>query len=111
MNKVYAAARALAILLAIAAAFVAIPNIDVAFALVILGIISGLGANAEEGMRIMLAILALPVIGSALGNIPQVGEQLGAIASNLGLNVAGIGATLVVRRILGLLKSDWMPAS
>jgi hypothetical protein len=111
MNKVYAAARALALLLAIAAAFVAIPNLNVAAALVILGIITGIGASTDDGIRIMLAVLVLPAIGVALGNIPQIGEQLGAIATNLGLNIAGVGATLVVRRIIALLKGDWAPAS
>lgn len=111
MNKVYAAARALGILLAVAAAFVAIPNINVAAALVILGIITGIGASTDDAMRTMLAVLVLPVIGVALANVPQVGEQLGAIATNLGMNVAGVGATLVVRRVVALLKQDWAPAA
>jgi len=111
MNKVYAAARALALILAIAAAFVAIPNLNVAAALVILGIVTGIGASTDDGMRIMLAVLVLPAIGVALGNIPQIGEQLGAVATNLGLNIAGVGATMVVRRIIALLKGDWAPAS
>lgn len=111
MNKVYAASRALGILLAIAAAFVAIPNLNVAAALVVLGIIAGLGIAEEDGMRVMLAILVLPVIGMALANIPQIGEQLGAVASNLGLTVAGSGATMVVRRIISLLKNDWAPSA
>ncbi|MBL0116531.1 MAG: hypothetical protein IPP45_14740 [Sphingomonadales bacterium] len=51
MDKVYAAARALALLLAIAAAFVAIPNLNVAAALVILGIITGIGASTDDGIR------------------------------------------------------------
>lgn len=89
MNKVYAAVRALALVLAIAAAFVAIPNLNVAAALVILGIIAGIGASADDSMRTMLAVLVLPVLGVALGNVPEIGQQLGSIASNLGLHIAG----------------------
>lgn len=111
MNKIYAVARGLGVLLAIAAAFVAIPNLNVAAVLVVLGIITGLGTSEDHAMRVMVATLALPVIGVALANIPQIGEQLGAIASNLGLSVAGSGATLVVRRIIGLVKDDWAPAA
>lgn len=111
MNKLYAATRGLGVLLAIAAAFVSIPNLNVAAALVILGIITGLGVTEENGMRLLMAILVLPVIAVALGNIPQIGEQLGAIANNFGLSVAGSGATLVVRRIVNLLKNDWAPAA
>ncbi len=111
MNKLYAATRGLGVLLAIAAAFVSIPNLNVPAALVVLGIVTGLGVTEENGMHLMLAILVLPVIAVALGNIPQIGEQLGAIASNFGLSVAGSGATLVVRRIINLLKSDWAPAA
>lgn len=111
MNKVYAATRGLGVLLAIAAAFVTIPNLNVAAALVILGIITGLGVTEENGMRLLLAVLVLPIIAMALGNVPQIGEQLGAIANNLGLSVAGSGATLIVRRIIGLLKNDWAPAA
>ena len=87
MNRVYAVTRALGILLAIAAAFVVIPNLNVAAALVILGIITGLGVAEENTQRLLIATLVLPVVAIALGNIPQIGEQLSAIAANLGTNV------------------------
>lgn len=111
MNKLYAATRGLGVLLAVIAAFVSIPNLNVAAALVLLGIVTGLGVTEENGMRLMMAILVLPVVAVALGNVPQIGEQLGAVANNFGLSVAGSGATLIVRRIVNLLKNDWMPAA
>lgn len=111
MNKVYAGARALGILLAIVAAFVVIPNVNVAAALVILGIITGLGVAEENTQRVMIATLVLPVIAAALTNVPQIGEQLSAIASNLGLSIAGSAATVVVARVISRVRSDWMPAA
>lgn len=109
MNRVYAVTRALGILLAIAAAFVAIPNLNVVAALVVLGIVTGLGVAEENTQRLMIATLVLPVVAIALGNIPHLGEQLSAVASNLGMNVAGSAATVITMRIIGLLKADWMP--
>lgn len=111
MNKVYAVTRGLGLLLAIAAAFVAIPNLNVAAVLVVLGIITGLGVAEENTQRLMIATLVLPVVAIALGNIPQLGEQLSAIAANLGTNVAGSAATAITMRIIGLLKADWMPSA
>ncbi len=109
MNRVYAVTRALGVLLAIAAAFVVIPNLNVAAALVILGIITGLGVAEENTQRLLIATLVLPVVAIALGNIPQLGEQLSAIAANLGTNVAGSAAAAITLRIVALLKADWMP--
>lgn len=111
MNKVYAVARALAILLAVAAAFTAVPDLNVAAVLVLLGVIAGVGASTDDAMRVFMAVLVLPVVGAALGSIPEVGGQLGAIANNLGLNIAGVAATVIVRRIFALVKNDWVPAS
>lgn len=111
MNKVYAVTRGLGLLLAIAAAFVSIPNLNVAAVLVVLGIITGLGVAEENTQRLMIATLVLPVVAIALGNIPQLGEQLSAIAANLGTNVAGSAATVITMRIIGLLKADWMPSA
>ena len=109
MNRVYAVTRALGVLLAIVAAFVAIPNLNVAAALVILGIITGLGVAEENTQRLLIAALVLPVVAIALGNIPQLGEQLSAVAANLGTNVAGSAAAAIAMRIVALLKADWMP--
>ena len=41
----------------------------------------------------LAAVLALPLIGTALGNIPAIGQQLGAVMANLQLGVAGAAAT------------------
>lgn len=107
MNKIYAAVRVLGLLLAIVAAFVAIPNLNVAAALVILGVIWGLGATEETAPRLLIGALVLPVIVVALANVPEIGAYLGAIATNLGLSVAGAAATVIGTRIVNSVKNDW----
>ncbi len=108
MNMIYNGARALGWVLAIVAAFVAIPNLNVAALLVGLGIVGGVNATAEMAPRVILAAVALPVIGAALGNIPSIGEQLGAIAANLGLSAAGAAATIIGMAMFSRLKADWV---
>ena len=108
MTKVYAAARALAVLLSIVAAFMAIPNVNVAAVLVLLGVIAGVGLPDDHTMRISVVALVLPVIAVALANIPMAGTHLGAIASNLGLAYAGAAATAIALALFNRVKSDWM---
>ncbi|MEQ1724886.1 MAG: hypothetical protein ABL882_03045 [Sphingopyxis sp.] len=111
MTKVYAAARALAVLLAIVAAFMAIPNVNVAALLVGLGLVAGLGTDAEATPRALLSTIALPVVAVALAHLPAVGTHLAAIATNLGLATAGIAATAVALRVFAMLMTDWGPKS
>lgn len=111
MTMIYSAARTLATLLAIIAAFVAIPNIDVAAALVILGLIAGLGYDAETTPRVLLAAIALPIVAVALVHVPTVGTYLGVIATNLGLATAGIAATVIAMRLFSRIMADWAPKS
>ena len=108
LKKVAGLARALAVILAVVAGFVAIPNLDVALALVVLGLVAGLGYCEDTATRLILSVLVLPVVGMALGNIPNIGEQLGAIAGNIGLAAAGAAATLLAVRIFNLVKGDLM---
>ena len=46
-----------------------------------------------------VTLIALPVIGAALGNIPTVGAQLGAVCGNLALAIAGGLATTIAIRL------------
>lgn len=111
MTKVYAAARALAVLLSIVAAFVVIPNVNVAAILVGLGLVAGLGTDAEATPRALLSTIALPVVALALANLPAVGTYLASIATNVGLATAGIAASAVAIRIYTMLMTDWAPKS
>ena len=106
INKIGAVARIVATLLAIVAAFVAIPSLNVALVLVVLGLIAGLAYSGEEAVRLFLVVLVLPAVGAALGTIPAIGEQLSAFASNIALAAAGVAATVIARRLIDNSKGD-----
>jgi hypothetical protein len=89
LTKVSALSRALYILLAIVAAFVAMGGMNVALILVLLGLIAGISMEKENYVAAAATAIALPIIGGALGTIPTVGAQLTAICANLQLGVAG----------------------
>ena len=93
LMKLGGLARALYVILAIVAAFVAITMVNVPLLLVVLGIIAGLAMTRENMVLAAVTIVALPMVGAALGNIPAIGAQLAAICGNLQLGVAGAFAT------------------
>ena len=89
LMKIGGLARALAILLAIVAAFVAVNMMDVPLVLVVLGLVAGIAMAKENYVAAAATAIALPIIGAALGQIPTIGAQLTAIAANLQMGVAG----------------------
>lgn len=113
MNKIGGLARALYIVLAIVAGFVALGGLNVALVLVVLGLISGISMPRERLVLAMVAVVALPVIGGALSTIPTIGTQLAAVMANLQAGVAGAAATatamllyeLVMEGVMGLTGS------
>ena len=102
LMKIGGLARALAIILAIVAGFVALNMMNVPLVLVVLGLIAGLAMPEDRLVLTTVTLLALPVIGTALGNIPTVGTQLGAICANLVLAMAGALATTIAMRLYHL---------
>ena len=108
LMKIGGLARALAILLAIVAAFVALGTMNIPLVLVILGLVAGL-AMAEERMLVTLAaIIALPIIGTALSQIPTIGAQLNAVALNLQMAMAGAVATAIAIKLFHLAMEGAM---
>lgn len=93
LTKIGGLARSLYILLAIIAGFVAMGGVNVALVLVVLGLISGLSMPRERLVLAMVAVVALPLIGTALAVMPAIGGQLGTVMANLQLGVAGAAAT------------------
>jgi hypothetical protein len=106
LGKVAGLARALAIILAVVAGFVAIPNLNVAMVLVVLGLIAGLGYSEETATRLVLTVLVLSLVGSALATIPGIGSQLGMVAANVAMAGAGAVATVLAIRLFDLVKND-----
>jgi len=111
LTKIGGLARALYILLAIIAGFVALGTMNTALVLVVLGLIAGISMPRERMVLAGVVIVALPIIGGALANIPSIGSQLGAICANLQMGVAGAFATamaimlyeLVMEGVMGMM--------
>ncbi|HEX3364076.1 hypothetical protein [Phenylobacterium sp.] len=107
MGKLYAAARAVAVLVAIVAAFTTIPY--AAVVLLVLGAISGVGNSAEDNMRVFVISIVLAVGSKSLEAIPDVGVYLAAIFGGIGVATFGAsiaGITLgLYRRTVGELMS------
>lgn len=103
LNKIGGLARALYILLAIVAGFVALGTMDIALVLVVLGLISGISLPRERLVLAVVSIIALPIIGAALGHIPAIGAKLTAVTANLQLGMAGAVATAMVIALYGLV--------
>ena len=110
LNKICGLSRALYIVLAIVAGFVALSMMNVPLVLVVLGLIAGLAMPQDRYVSAAVTAIALPIIGAALGQIPTVGGQLSAVASNLQMGVAGALASalaivlyhLVMDGVMGL---------
>ena len=107
LMKIGGLARALYVILAIVAAFVAISMMNVPLVLVVLGLIAGLAMQQDKMVLAAVTVVALPMVGAALGNIPAIGAQLTAVCGNLQLGVAGAFATALAiflyQTILGSL--------
>jgi hypothetical protein len=93
LTKIGGLARTLYIVLAIVAGFMALNMMNVPLALVVLGLIAGLSMPRERMVLAAASVIALPIVGTALGHIPAIGAQLTAVAGNLQLAVAGALAT------------------
>ena len=102
LMKIGGLARAIAIILAIVAGFVALNMMNVPLVLVVLGLIAGVAMPENRIVVTTVTLLALPVIGTALGNIPTIGTQLGAVCGNLVLAMAGALATTIAMRLYHL---------
>ena len=108
LNKIGGLARALYILLAIVAGFVALGTVNVALVLVVLGLIAGITMPKERMVLAGVAVIALPLVGAALGQIPTIGAQLTAVAGNLQLGIAGAFASAMAMMLYALVMEGVM---
>jgi hypothetical protein len=108
LTKIGGLARALAILLAIVAGFMALNMMDVPLVLVVLGLVAGLALTDERMVVNVALIIALPIIGTALTHIPTIGAQLNAVALNLQMAMAGAVATAMAIRMYHLVMDGVM---
>lgn len=105
MGKIYAAARALAVIVAIASAFVSIPNLAVL--LLVLGGISAIGNDSEKNSRTYLIAIVLILGAKALEAIPVAGAALATIFASLGTAAVGASIVAITITLACRIKSDW----
>jgi hypothetical protein len=99
LMKIGGLARALAIVLAIVAGFMALNMMDVPLVLVVLGLIAGLAMPEERILMSAVTLIALPIIGTALTHIPTIGGQLNTVTANLQLAIAGSLTTVIAIKL------------
>jgi len=108
MMKIGGLARALAILLAIVAGFMALNMMNVPLTLLVLGLVAGLATAEDRLLMTTVTLIALPIIGTALTHIPTIGAQLNAVALNLQMAMAGALATAIAIRLYHLVMDGVM---
>jgi len=106
LDKATGLARALAVVFSLVAAFIAIPNLDTGLVLVALGLVAGIAYGDDARPNLILLALALPLAATAVGHIPSVGAQLGAVAINLGLAAAAAVASSIAIYLFHATKAD-----
>ena len=108
MDKICALARFIGIIIAIVAAFVAIPQ--TATILLILGGISIFSYKPDDYVRIYVSAILLYLGAHTLGEIPTVGMPLAVIFGNIGTFLIGSSIVAITLRAYALIKADWVKA-
>ena len=108
LNKISGLARALYIMLAVVTAFVALGMMNVALVLIVLGLIAGVSMPKDRIVLAAATVIALPIVGTALTNIPTIGAQLNAMALNLQLGIAGALASAIAIQLYQLAMDGIM---
>lgn len=103
VNMISGLARTLYIVLAIVAGLVAMGTMmNVPLVLLILGLVAGITLPQERYVTAVVTVIALPILGAALGTIPTIGAQLTAVCGNLQVGMAGAVVTALVIRLYQL---------
>src|SRR6476661_5822333 len=108
LTRIGGLARALYIVLAVVAGFVALSMMDVTLVLVVLGLVAGLAVPRDRMVLLAALVIALPIVGGALGQIPAIGAKLTAVAGNLQLGAAGALATALAILLYELVMEGVM---
>lgn len=108
MDKICAGARALALLAAIATAFVTIPQ--AATLLLALGAISALGNKPEDNIRVYLVATVFTVAAKNLAGFVGIGSYLSTMFGNVGVAATGAAAVAVVLAIYHLTRTAFASA-
>jgi hypothetical protein len=111
LNKVSSLARALGIILAVVAGLVTLGMLNTTLVLVVLGLISGITMPSDRMIGVGIYVLVLPAVGAALGHIPMIDEQIGAVTTNLALVAAAALGSAFAIYLFNVVKGDLMGLS
>jgi hypothetical protein len=106
MNEISAAARAIAVILAIASAFVSVPLM--ATLLLVFGGIAAIKNNSDKNTRNFLMTIVLLLGARSLQTIPVVGSYLATIFESLGIAFVGASIVAIVVTLAYRIKRDWV---
>jgi hypothetical protein len=106
MNEISAAARAIAVILAIASAFVSVPLM--ATLLLAFGGIAAIKNNSDKNTRNFLMTIVLLLGARSLQTIPVVGSYLATIFESLGIAFVGASIVAIVVTLAYRIKRDWV---
>ena len=106
MTVISAAARALAIIFAIASAFISVPVITPL--LLVFGGIAAINNNSEKNSRNFLITIVLLLGAGTLKALPVVGAYLATMFASLGVAFVGASIVAIVITLGYRLKRDWV---
>ena len=106
MNEICAAARALAVILAIVSAFVSVPL--TAPLLFVFGGIAAIRNNSEKNSRNYLITIVLLLGAKTLQVLPVIGSSLATIFASLGIAFVGASIVAIVITLAYRFKRDWV---
>ena len=106
MNEICAAARALAVLLAIVSAFVTVPL--TAPLLLLFGGIAAIKNDSEKNLRNFIITIVLLLGAQELAVLPAVGPYLATMFASLGLAFVGASIVAIVITLALRIKRDWV---
>lgn len=106
MNEIIAASRALAIILAVASAFVSVPLMVPL--LLVFGGIAAIKNSSEKNSKNYLITIVLILGAKTLQTIPFIGSYLAAIFTSLGIAFVGASIVAIVITLAYRIKRDWV---
>ena len=106
MEKISAAATALAVILAIASAFVSSPL--VAPLLLLFGAVAAIGNSPERNSKNYMMTIVLLLGAATLNAIPLAGPYLATIFSSLGIAFVGASIIAITITLEYRIQRDWL---
>lgn len=110
MEKIFALATAVVVVLAVVAAFVQVPY--AAIILMLLGVVTGAGISmsGKGSDHLFIVAIVLTVCADKLTIIPQAGVYLATIFGGIGLSTIGASMTVIGMGMIRHLLNDWRSA-